>query len=186
MKLLEYVIPTYYTIASAEASSNLARYDGVKYGYRADEYNGLYDMYKKTRRKGFGREVRRRIMLGSYVLSSGYYDEYYLKALKVKSLIKQEFEDVFSKYDVILGPVSPSTAPKVGESLGDLAKMYLNDIYTVSANIAGLPAMSIPGGVSAKGMPVGIQLMANCFEESKMIQVAYTVEQLLYKKWRKV
>ena len=137
--LVEYAIPAYYTIAAAEASSNLERFDGIKYGYRTEEYTDLHNMYKKTRSEGFGPEVKRRIMLGSFVLSSGYYDAYYLKALRVKALIKKAFDDAFAKYDVILGPVAPTTAPKLGESLSDPIKMYLGDIYTISINLSGLP-----------------------------------------------
>ena len=137
--LVEYAIPAYYVIAAAEASSNLSRFDGVKYVYRAKDYEGLHNMYKKTRSEGFGAEVKRRIMLGSFVLSSGYYDAYYLKALRTKALIKKEFDKAFEKYDVILGPVAPTTAPKLGDSLSDPIKMYLGDIYTISVNLAGLP-----------------------------------------------
>lgn len=176
--LVEYAIPTYYIIASAEASSNLERFDGVKYGYRNMEVEGLHQMYKQTRSKGFGSEVKRRIMVGSYVLSSGYYDQYYLKALKVKAKIKQAFDQAFEKYDVILGPVAPTTASKLGENLDDPMHMYLSDIYTVSANLAGLPAMSIPCGVDKNGLPIGLHLMSNCFEEKKLLQVAYTYEQM--------
>lgn len=177
LDLVDYAIPTYYTIASAEASSNLERFDGVKYGYRSEEYNGLHDMYKKTRSRGFGEEVKRRIMLGSFVLSSGYYDAYYLKALKVKALIKKAFDDAFSKYDLIIGPVAPTTAPKLGSSLQDPMKMYLSDIYTISANLSGLPAMSIPCGRDSKGLPIGMQLIGDCFKEKKIIRVAYAYEQ---------
>ena len=173
---VEYAIPAYYIIASAEASSNLERFDGVKYGYRNKDAKELHRMYKKTRAEGFGIEVKRRIMIGAYVLSSGYYDQYYLKALKVKAKIKQAFKQAFEKYDVILGPVAPSTAPKLGESLKDPMQMYLGDIYTVAANLAGLPAMSIPCGTDKNGLPVGLHLMADCFEEKKMIQAAYTYE----------
>ena len=155
--LVEYAIPAYYTIASAEASSNLERFDGVKYGYRAKEYEGLHPMYKRTRSEGFGPEVKRRIMLGSFVLSSGYYDAYYLKALRTKALIKQAFDKAFEKYDLILGPTAPTTAPKLGESLSDPIKMYLGDIYTISVNLAGLPGMSIPCGTDSKGLPIGLQ-----------------------------
>ena len=177
LSLVEYAIPAYYVIASAEASSNLARFDGVKYGYRAEEYNGLHNMYKKTRSEGFGAEVKRRIMLGSFVLSSGYYDAYYLKALKTKALIKQAFDKAFEKYDVIIAPVSPSTAPKLGESLVDPIKMYLGDIYTVSVNLAGLPGISVPCGLDSKGLPIGVQMIGNCFEEKKIIRAAYAYEQ---------
>lgn len=175
--LVEYAIPAYYTIAAAEASSNLERFDGIKYGYRTEEFNDLHNMYKKTRSEGFGAEVKRRIMLGSFVLSSGYYDAYYLKALKVKALIKKAFDDAFSKYDVILGPVAPTTAPKLGESLSDPIKMYLGDIYTISINLAGLPAISLPCGTASNGLPIGLQLIGDCYKENNIIQTAYTYEQ---------
>lgn len=178
LSLVEYAIPTYYTIAAAEASSNLERFDGVKYGYRTSEFDGLHNMYKKTRSEGFGAEVKRRIMLGSFVLSSGYYDAYYLKALKVKAMIKKAFDDAFAKYDLILGPVAPTTAPKLGESLSDPLKMYLGDIYTISVNLAGLPGISVPCGRDSKGLPIGLQLIADSFQEKKLIQTAYTYEKL--------
>ncbi len=174
--LAEYAIPAYYTIASAEASSNLERFDGVKYGYRAAEYEGLHSMYKKSRSEGFGSEVKRRIMLGSFVLSSGYYDAYYLKALKVKALIKRAFDAAFVKYDLILGPTAPTAAPALGESLADPLQMYLGDIYTVSANLAGLPGISLPCGKNSEGLPIGLQLMGDCFQEKKMIRAAYAYE----------
>lgn len=174
--LVEYAIPAYYVIASAEASSNLARFDGVKYGYRTKEYEGLHSMYKRSRSEGFGPEVKRRIMLGSFVLSSGYYDAYYLKALRTKALIKQEFDRAFSKYDLILGPAAPTTAPKIGESLKDPIKMYLGDIYTISVNLAGLPGISVPCGRDDNGLPIGLQLIADRFEEKKIIRAAYTYE----------
>ena len=177
LSLVEYAIPTYYTIAAAEASSNLERFDGVKYGYRVAGVDDLHPMYKKTRSEGFGEEVKRRIMLGSFVLSSGYYDAYYLKALKVKALIKQAFDKAFEKYDLILGPVAPTTAPKLGESLSDPIKMYLGDIYTISINLAGLPGISVPCGEDSKGLPIGVQLIADCFQEKKLIRAAYTYEQ---------
>lgn len=177
LSLVDYAIPAYYTIAAAEASSNLERFDGIKYGYRAEEYTDLHNMYKKTRSEGFGAEVKRRIMLGSFVLSSGYYDAYYLKALRVKALIKQAFDKAFEKYDVILGPVAPTTAPKLGDSLSDPIQMYLGDIYTISVNLAGLPGISIPCGVSKNGLPIGMQLIGDCFNESKLIQTAFTYEQ---------
>ncbi len=176
LSLVEYAIPAYYIIASAEASSNLARFDGVKYGYRSENYEGMHEMYKKTRSEGFGAEVKRRIMLGSFVLSSGYYDAYYIKALKTKALIKQAFDKAFKKYDVILGPAAPTTAPKLGESLSDPIKMYLGDIYTISVNLAGLPGISVPCGVDSKGLPIGLQLIGNCFEEKKIIRAAYSFE----------
>ena len=176
LSLVEYAIPTYYTIAAAEASSNLERFDGVKYGYRTSEYEGLHNMYKKTRSEGFGAEVKRRIMLGSFVLSSGYYDAYYVKALKTKALIKKAFDDAFAKYDVILGPVAPTTALKMGESLSDPIKMYLGDIYTVSVNLAGLPGISLPCGQDKDGMPVGMQLLGQTFDEKSIIRAAYAFE----------
>ena len=177
LSLVEYAIPAYYIIASAEASSNLERFDGVKYGYRTSEYTDLHNMYKKTRSEGFGPEVKRRIMLGSFVLSSGYYDAYYIKALRTKALIKQAFDRAFERYDVILGPVAPTTALKLGESLSDPLKMYLGDIYTVSVNLAGLPGISLPCGYDHQGLPVGLQLLAKPFDEKSIIRAAYTFEQ---------
>ena len=177
LALVKYAIPTYYTIADAEASSNLERFDGVKYGYRAESAEELHAMYKQTRSEGFGPEVKRRIMLGSFVLSSGYYDAYYLKALKVKALIKKAFDEAFAKYDMILGPVAPTTAPKLGQSLSDPIKMYLGDIYTISVNLAGLPGISVPCGTDAQGLPIGLQLIGDCFAEKKLIRAAYTYEQ---------
>ncbi len=176
LSFVEYAIPAYYVIASAEASSNLARFDGVKYGYRTEEYKGLHQMYKKTRSEGFGTEVKRRIMLGSFVLSSGYYEAYYQKALKTKALIKQAFDRAFAQFDLIVAPAAPTTAPKLGESLADPLKMYLGDIYTISANLAGLPGISVPCGRDAEGLPIGMQLIGNCFEEDKIIRAAYTWE----------
>ena len=177
LSLVDYAIPAYYTIASAEASSNLERFDGIKYGFRA-EAEGLHQMYKKTRSQGFGPEVKRRIMLGSFVLSSGYYDAYYLKALRVKAMIKKAFDDAFAKYDCILGPAAPTTAPELGKSLADPIKMYLGDIYTVSVNLAGLPGICLPCGEDSKGLPIGLQLIGDCFQEKKLLQAAYTYEQL--------
>ena len=176
--MVDYVIPAYYIIASAEASSNLARFDGVKYGYRTPEADGLHDMYKKTRAEGFGEEVKRRILLGSFVLSSGYYDAYYLKALRAKALIKKSFDDAFYKYDMILAPASPTTAPEIGKSLQDPLKMYLSDIYTTAVNLAGLPGISIPVAMDSKGLPVGLQLVGNCFSEKKLLDAAYGLEKL--------
>lgn len=173
---MEYMIPAYYIIASAEASSNLERFDGVKYGYRAADYEGLHDMYYKTRTEGFGEEVKRRIMLGSFVLSSGYYDAYYLKALRAKALIRQEFDRAFEKYDVILAPAAPHTAPRIGESLKDPLAMYLGDIYTVAVNLCGLPAISVPCGADSKGLPIGIQMIGNRFEEKKIFRSAAAFE----------
>lgn len=176
LSLAEYAIPAYYVIASAEASSNLSRFDGVKYGYRTEEYEGLHNMYKKSRSEGFGAEVKRRIMLGSFVLSSGYYDAYYLKALRTKALIKQAFDRAFKKYDVILGPAAPTTAPRLGESLSDPLKMYLGDVYTISVNLAGLPGITVPCGRDSKGLPIGLQLIGDCFQEKKLLQMAYSFE----------
>ncbi len=175
--LVQYAIPTYYTIAAAEASSNLERFDGIKYGYRAPGDMGLHAMYKKTRSQGFGPEVKRRIMLGSFVLSSGYYDAYYLKALKVKAMIRSAFDQAFAEYDLILGPVAPTTAPRLGESLADPIRMYLGDIYTISANLAGLPGICVPCGRDAGGLPIGLQLVGDCFQEKKILRAAFTYEQ---------
>ena len=174
--LVDYAIPAYYVIASAEASSNLSRFDGIKYGYRTKEYEGLHNMYKKTRSEGFGAEVKRRIMLGSFVLSSGYYDAYYLKALRTKALIKKEFDKAFAKYDLILAPASPDTAPLLGSSLSDPLKMYLGDIYTISVNLAGLPGMTVPCGLDSKGLPIGMQLIGDCFKEKDIIRAGYAFE----------
>ncbi|MEY8353269.1 Asp-tRNA(Asn)/Glu-tRNA(Gln) amidotransferase subunit GatA [Lachnospiraceae bacterium 54-53] len=175
--MVEYAIPAYYVIASAEASSNLSRFDGVKYGYRAREYEGLHGMYKKSRSEGFGPEVKRRIMLGSFVLSSGYYDAYYLKALRTKALIKKAFDQAFAKYDVILGPASPQTAPRLGESLSDPLKMYLGDIYTISVNLAGLPGLTVPCGRDGEGLPIGVQFIGDCFKEKDIIRAGFAFEQ---------
>ena len=177
LSLVKYAVPAYYVIACAEASSNLERFDGVKYGWRAKQYEGLHDMYKKTRSEAFGAEVKRRIMLGSFVLSSGYYDAYYLKALRTKALIKQAFDKAFASFDLILCPAAPYTAPKIGESLKDPIQMYLGDIYTVAVNLAGLPGISLPVGVDAAGLPIGMQLIGDCFQEKKLIRAAFTYEQ---------
>ena len=177
VKTMEYMIPAYYIIASAEASSNLERFDGVKYGYRAKDYDGLHDMYKRTRTEGFGEEVKRRIMLGSFVLSSGYYDAYYLKALRTKALIKQEFNQAFEKYDVLLAPAAPYTAPKLGESLQDPLAMYLGDIYTVAVNLCGLPGITVPCEKDSTGLPIGIQMIGDCFMEKKILRAAHAYEQ---------
>lgn len=177
LKLADYAIPAYYVIAAAEASSNLARFDGVKYGYRSETYEGLHDMYKKSRSEGFGPEVKRRIMLGSFVLSSGYYDAYYLKALRTKALIKEEFNKAFEKFDIILAPAAPTTAPRLGESLSDPIQMYLGDIYTISVNLAGLPGITVPVGTDSGGLPIGMQLIGDCFKENSIIRGAYVVEQ---------
>ena len=171
-----YALPTYYIVAPAEASSNLARYDGVKYGLRTDGIN-LIDMYEKTRSEGFGDEVKRRIMIGTYVLSSGYYDAYYLKAQKVRKLIKSDFDTAFDKVDAILTPSTPTSAFKIGEKTNDPVSMYLNDIFTVPVNLAGLPAISIPGGHDEKGFPLGLQIIGKAFEEQTILNVAYCLEQ---------
>lgn len=176
--MAEYAVPAYYTIATAEASSNLERFDGIKYGYRAKDFTGLHNMYQKTRSEGFGAEVKRRIMLGSFVLSSGYYDACYLKALRTKALIKRAFDQAFEAYDLILGPVAPTTAPVLGESLTDPLKMYLGDVYTIAVNLAGLPGISVPCGKDKKGLPIGLQLIGDCFAEKKLIRAAYTWERL--------
>ncbi len=172
----EYAVATYYLVATAEASSNLARYDGVKYGYRAKEYNDMIDMYMKTRSEGFGREVKRRIMLGTHVLSAGYYEAYYLKAQKVRTLIKQDFDEAFKECDVILTPTAPTPAFKIGEKMGDPLQMYLSDIFTISVNLGGIPAISMPCGF-ADGLPIGLQIMAKHFDEASIFRTAYTLEQ---------
>ncbi|MFI3226775.1 MAG: Asp-tRNA(Asn)/Glu-tRNA(Gln) amidotransferase subunit GatA [Clostridia bacterium] len=169
MPSLSVAIPAYYIIACAEASSNLSRYDGIKYGHRAEKFEDLTDLYYKSRSEGFGEEVKRRILIGSFVLSSGYYDAYYKKALQVKALIKKGFDEAFAKYDVILSPTAPSTAPKIGESLGDPLKMYLSDIYTISVNLAGLPGLVVPCGYSKAGMPIGLQIIGNAFSEKTIL-----------------
>lgn len=171
----EYAVATYYVICTAEASSNLARYDGVKYGLRVDGKD-IIDMYKKTRSKGFGKEVKRRIILGTYVLSSGYYDAYYGKAGKVRTLIRRDFEEAFTHCDVIVTPVSPSTAFKIGEKSGDPLTMYLSDIFTIPVNLAGLPGMSVPCGLDGKGLPIGLQIIGRPLDEGLMLQAAYVLE----------
>ena len=175
LPLSKFALPAYYLISSAEASSNLARFDGIKYGYRAEEYHGLTDLYERTRSEGFGEEVKRRIMLGTYALSSGYYDAYYKKAQQVRGLIKRDFAACFEKYDVLLTPTTPTTAYKFGEK-SDPVAMYMGDICTVAVNIAGLPAISIPAGLDKKGMPIGIQLIANSFDERKLLTAAFAYE----------
>ncbi len=177
----DYAVAVYYIIAPAEASSNLARYDGVKFGFRAEKFEDLIDMYKKTRAEGFGNEVKRRIMLGTYALSSGYYDAYYLKASKVRNLIKQDFENAFKQVDVIVSPVTPTTAFKIGEKIDNPLEMYLNDIFTIPLNLAGNCGISIPVGKDSQNLPIGMQIMANYFEEDKLLNVAYNVEQLTKK-----
>jgi len=173
----EYAVATYYIIAPAEASANLARYDGVRYGFRVEEASDLFDMYKKSRSQGFGPEVKRRIMLGTYALSSGYYDAYYLKAQKVRTLIKQDFDKAFETVDVIVTPTSPTPAFKIGEKIDDPLQMYLSDIFTNSCNLAGLPGISIPCGFSSDNLPIGLQILAPPFAEERLLQVAYTFEQ---------
>jgi aspartyl-tRNA(Asn)/glutamyl-tRNA(Gln) amidotransferase subunit A len=174
---VDYAVPAYYVIACAEASSNLSRFDGIKYGYRSPDAEGLQEVYKLTRSEGFGSEVKRRMMIGAFVLSSGYYDAYYNKALKVRSVINQSFKNAFESFDVILGPTAPMTAPKLGESLSDPLKMYLSDIYTVSVNLAGLPAVSLPCGKDRRGLPIGMQLIGRHFGEKDIIRAAYSFEQ---------
>ncbi len=178
LPVTDYALAAYYIISSAEASSNLARYDGVKYGYRAESFDNLSDMYFKTRCEGFGDEVKRRIMLGTYALSSGYYDAYYKKAQQVRSLIKEEFAKIFAKYDVIASPVYPTVAFKRGEKTSDPVKMYTGDICTVSANIAGIPGVSVPCGFGKDNMPVGLQLMANAFKEDVLLKTAFAYQQV--------
>ena len=177
MDMVDYAIPAYYVIASAEASSNLSRFDGVKYGYRTSDFEDLQDVYKKTRDEGFGMEVKRRMMIGAFVLSSGYYDAYYIKALQVKALIKKGFDEAFAKYDIILGPTAPTTALKMGENLSDPLKMYLGDIYTVSVNLAGLPGICLPCGIDSDGLPIGVQMIGQAFSEKTLIRAAYSLEQ---------
>ena len=172
----KYALPTYYIVAPAEASSNLARYDGVKYGFRSLGEN-LIDMYEKTRSEGFGEEVKRRIMIGTYVLSSGYYDAYYLKAQKVRQLIKKDFDDAYKKVDAILTPSTPSSAFKIAEKTNDPVSMYLNDIFTVPVNLAGLPGISLPAGVDKNGYPLGLQIIGKPFDEQSILNIAYSMEE---------
>ncbi len=173
----EYAVATYYLIAPAEASANLARYDGVRYGVRKDEGTGLADMYEKSRADGFGAEVKRRIMLGTYALSAGYYDAYYIKAQKARTLIRQDFLDAFEQVDVMLAPVAPTAAFKLGEKKDDPLQMYLSDIFTISVNLAGTCAMSLPCGFSKDGLPIGLQLMGKAFGEQELLKTAYAFEQ---------
>jgi len=170
-------VPAYYVIAPAEASSNLSRFDGVRYGYRAPEYRDLSDMYCKTRAQGFGAEVKRRILIGTYVLSHGYYDAYYLQAQRIRRLIADDFVAAFRQCDVILGPTSPSTAFKQGEKAADPVQMYLSDIYTIAVNLAGLPGMSLPCGFDDQGLPIGMQLIGNYFDEARLLNVAHAYQQ---------
>ena len=173
----DYAVSAYYVVAPAEASSNLARYDGVKYGYRTDNSKNLLSMYKKTREEGFGAEVKRRIMLGTYTLSSGYYDAYYLKAQKVRTLIKKDFDDAFKNCDILITPTAPTSAFKIGEKFDNPIQMYLSDIFTISVNLAGVPAISIPCGFSKNGLPIGLQIIGRHFDEETVIRAAYTFEQ---------
>lgn len=174
--LLKYAPPAYYVIAGAEVSSNLARYDGVKYGYRAAEYDGLSELYEKSRLEGFGAEARSRIAMGTLCLSHDFYETYYLQAMKIRRLMKQSLDKAFGMYDLILGPVMPMTAPKIGNAAANPVESYWNDMYTVAANLAGIPALSLPFGRDGGGLPVGIQLMADCFQERKLLRCAYVLE----------
>ena len=167
----------YYILATAEASSNLARYDGVKYGLRSKGYRDLMEMYTQTRAKGFGEEVKRRIILGTYVLSAGYYEAYYRKASQVRTLMRKDFEEVFQKVDVVLAPTAPTPAFRIGEKTEDPLQMYLSDIHTIPVNLAGIPAISIPCGFSHEGLPIGLQIMGKHFDEGMLLRVAYTFEQ---------
>ncbi len=178
LKLTDYSLAAYYIISSAEASSNLARFDGIRYGKRADEAKDVIDLYNKSRSEGFGAEVKRRIMLGTYVLSAGYYDAYYSKALKVRKLIQDEYKEIFRNYDAIISPTTPTPAFKLGDNTEDILAMYLNDIYTVPVNIAGIPAVSIPSG-KLDGLPLGLQIMGNYFDEQGILNIAHAVEQTL-------
>ena len=177
LNIVDYIIATYYIISCAEASSNLGRFDGIRYGHRTENFENLEDIYVNSRTEGFGAEVKRRIILGTYVLSSGYYDAYYKKAQQVRTLVKQEFDKVFEKYDVILTPTSPTVAFEIGSKSNNPLEMYLADIYTVPVNVAGLPGISIPCGVDSKGMPIGMQLIGNRFAEGTILNAAYTYEQ---------
>jgi aspartyl-tRNA(Asn)/glutamyl-tRNA(Gln) amidotransferase subunit A len=176
LPIMQYVVPAYYIIAAAEASSNLSRFDGVKYGWRAQGFENLTDLYNKTRTEGFGSEVKRRILLGTFALSTGYYDAYYKKALQVKAVIAKAFDEAFAKYDLLLTPVAPTTAPKLGESLADPLQMYLSDIYTVSLNLAGLPGISVPCGFDENGMPIGAQLIGAALQDAKVLQAAHAFQ----------
>ncbi len=178
LPFMKYVIPTYYILATAEASSNLSRFDGVKYGFRAKDCSNLADLYEATRSEGFGEEVKKRIMLGTFVLSSGYYEAYYKKALQVKAMIKQSFDEIFSKFDLILTPTAPTTAPRLGESLNASLKMYQSDVFTVSANIAGLPALSVPCGFDKDKMPIGAQLIGAPLSDQKVLNAGYAYQKI--------
>ena len=177
LKNIDLALSAYYIISSAEASSNLGRFDGIRYGYRANNYNDLVDLYVKTRSEGFGKEVKRRIMLGNFVLSSGYYDAYYKKAKKVQALLQKDFEEAFKKCDVLISPTSPSVAFKLGEKSNDHIKMYLSDVYTVPVNIVGSPAISFPCGKDGNGMPIGLQLIGKKFDETTLYTLANYFEE---------
>lgn len=177
LSIADYALATYYIIACAEASSNLGRFDGIRYGYRTKNFSNLKDIYKNSRSEAFGSEVKRRIILGTYVLSSGYYDAYYKKAQQVRTLVQKEFNDAFKKYDILLTPTAPTAAFEIGAKSNNPLEMYLADICTVPVNIAGLPAISVPVGVDNNGMPIGMQLIGNKFEEEKILNAAYTLEQ---------
>ena len=177
LNIADYALATYYIIACAEASSNLGRFDGIRYGHRTENYTDLKELYRNSRSEGFGEEVKRRIILGTYVLSSGYYDAYYKKAQQVRTLVKKEFDKAFERYDVLLTPTSPTVAFEIGTRSNNPLEMYLADICTVSVNIAGLPAISIPCGTDSKGMPIGMQLIGNKFAEETILNAAYTYEQ---------
>ena len=173
----KYAVPAYYIVADAEESSNLGRFDGIRYGYRTEKFENLKDIYRNSRSEGFGEEVKRRILLGTYVLSSGYYDAYYKKAQKVRTVIRNAYDELFKKYDLLLTPTSPTTAFKIGEKMDDPIEMYLADIYTVPVNIAGLPGMSVPCKLDSQGLPISFQLITKAFEEEKIFRAAYTYEQ---------
>jgi aspartyl-tRNA(Asn)/glutamyl-tRNA(Gln) amidotransferase subunit A len=173
----EYAVATYYLLSSSEASSNLARFDGVRYGVRSGSAESLMDVFVQSRSEGFGDEVKRRIMLGTYALSSGYYDAYYLKAQKVRTLIKRDFDNVFEKFDLILGPTAPTPAFRIGAQINDPLTMYLNDIFSIPVNLAGVPAISLPCGKSTEGMPIGLQLIGKAFDESTVLRAAHAYEQ---------
>lgn len=176
LPLSQYSLAVYYIVASAEASSNLARFDGIRYGHRSKDYDDVVDLYYRSKSEGFGKEVKRRIMLGTYALSAGYYDAYYKKALKVRNLIKQDFQRVFKEFDAVISPTTPTTAFKIGEKVNDVLSMYLSDIYTVPVNIAGIPAITVPCGM-VNGLPVGLQLMGDYFREDLLFNLAYSYEQ---------
>lgn len=176
LPLTDYALAAYYIISSAEASSNLARFDGIRYGHRTENYSDAIDIYFKSRDEGFGKEVKRRIMLGTYVLSAGYYDAYYKKALKVRNLIKEDYGRIFKEFDAIISPTSPTTAFKIGEKVDDVLSMYLSDVYTVPVSVAGLPAISVPCGM-VNGLPVGLQIIGNYYKEDTLFNLAYSFEQ---------